>query len=43
VIAEAQAAIRSTGGRRLLLSPGCGVSMDAPAANLHALRQAVDL
>lgn len=43
VIAEALAAIRATGGRRLLLSPGCGTSMDVPAANLHALRKAADL
>lgn len=43
VIAEAQQAIRATGGRRFLLAPGCGVSMDAPEANLHALRRAADL
>ncbi|MCS7055226.1 MAG: hypothetical protein NZM18_03495 [Thermoflexales bacterium] len=43
VIAEAQQAIRATGGRRFLLAPGCGVSMDAPAANLRALRRAVEL
>lgn len=41
VIAQARAAIAATGGRRLLLAPGCGVRMDAPEANLHALRQAV--
>ena len=43
VIAEAQAAIRATGGRRFLLAPGCGTRMDVPAANLHALRRAVEL
>lgn len=43
VIAEAQQAIRATGGRRFLLSPGCGVNMDAPVANLHALRRAAEL
>ncbi len=43
VIAEAQGAIRATGGRRFLLAPGCGTSMDVPAANLHALRRAAEL
>jgi uroporphyrinogen decarboxylase len=43
VIAEAQVAIRATGGRRFLLAPGCGTRMDVPAANLHALRRAVEL
>lgn len=42
VIAEARAAIAATGGRRLLLSPGCGASMDAPEENLRALRSAAD-
>ncbi len=41
VIAEAQAAIRATGGRRFLLAPGCGTAMDVPEANLRALRRAV--
>ncbi len=41
VIAEAQAAIRATNGRRFLLAPGCGTAMDVPAQNLHALRRAV--
>jgi uroporphyrinogen decarboxylase len=43
VTEEALAAIRATGGRRLLLSPGCGTSMNVPDANLHALRSAADL
>jgi uroporphyrinogen decarboxylase len=43
VIEEALAAIRASGGRRLLLAPGCGTSMDVAAANLHALRKAADL
>jgi uroporphyrinogen decarboxylase len=43
VIAEAQAAIQATGGWHLLLSPGCGTSMDVPEANLLALRKAADL
>lgn len=42
VMEEAQAAIRATGGRRFLLSPGCGTSMQVPAANLHALRKAAN-
>ena len=43
VIEEALAAIRATGGRRLLLSPGCGTSMNVPTANLIALRKAASL
>jgi uroporphyrinogen decarboxylase len=43
VIAEAQAAIRATGGRHFLLTPGCGASGDVPQANLHALRRAAEL
>lgn len=43
VIEEALAAIRATGARRFLLSPGCGTSMQVPSANLHALRRAADL
>jgi uroporphyrinogen decarboxylase len=43
VVAEAQEAIRTTGGRRFLLTPGCGTAMDVPAANLRALRHAADL
>jgi uroporphyrinogen decarboxylase len=43
VIDEALAAIRAANGRRLLLSPGCGTSMDVPESNLHALRKAADL
>ena len=42
VIKEAQAAIRATGGRHFLLTPGCGTSVDVPNANLHALRYAVE-
>lgn len=41
VIAEAHAAIAASGGRHFLLTPGCGVAMDAPEANLHALRRSV--
>jgi uroporphyrinogen decarboxylase len=43
VIAEAHEAIRATGGRHLLLTPGCGTAMDVPDANLHALRRAADV
>lgn len=42
VIAEAHTAIEETGGVRFLLSPGCGTSLDVPAANLHALRRAAE-
>ena len=38
VTAEARAAIRATGGRRLLLAPGCSVAMDTPESGLRALR-----
>lgn len=40
VIREAKSAIKATQGRHFLLTPGCGVSIDTPAANLHALRLA---
>lgn len=40
VIREAKTAIQATHGRHFLLTPGCGVSVDTPAANLHALRLA---
>jgi uroporphyrinogen decarboxylase len=43
VIAAARAALQSTGGRHVLLTPGCGVALDVPAANLHALRRAVEI
>jgi uroporphyrinogen decarboxylase len=51
VLEEARAAIRAAGmpgaagissaaGGRFLLSPGCGISMTTPKANLYALRKA---
>lgn len=43
VIQQALAAIEASGGRRHLLTPGCATSVDVPAANLHALRKAVEL
>lgn len=42
VEAQARRAIGETGGRRLLLAPGCGVKMDVPEANLQALRRSVE-
>lgn len=42
VILEAHAAIRATGGRGFLLTPGCGTNVDVPDASLHALRHSVD-
>ena len=35
------AALAETGGRHVLVSPGCGVDSATPEANLRALRQAV--
>jgi uroporphyrinogen decarboxylase len=43
VEAEAAAALAAGGRTKFLLAPGCGVALDTPAANLHALRQAADL
>jgi uroporphyrinogen decarboxylase len=43
VIAEALEAIRATGGRHFLLTPGCGTNEDVPTENLHALRRAASL
>lgn len=43
VLAVAQAAIADAGPHGLLLAPGCGLDLDTPAANLHALRAAVEL
>lgn len=40
VIEEALTAIRATNGRHLLLTPGCGTSVDVPTENLYALRRA---
>lgn len=34
-------AVESTGGRRLLIAPGCSISPQTPAANLRAAREAV--
>jgi uroporphyrinogen decarboxylase len=42
VLKQARESIAATGGRRLLLAPGCTTAMDVPEKNLHALRQAVE-
>ena len=42
VRAEAQAAIRQTGGRRLILGTGCVTPITAPRANLRAARESVE-
>jgi uroporphyrinogen decarboxylase len=38
---QAQDAVLQTGGRRFLLAPGCSISPQTPAANIHAAVQAV--
>jgi uroporphyrinogen decarboxylase len=38
VAAEVQAAIEDTGGKGLIVGPGCSVPPDAPEANLEAMR-----
>ncbi|NTW04427.1 MAG: hypothetical protein HGA19_24720, partial [Oscillochloris sp.] len=43
VEAEARAALVAGGTSKFLLSPGCGVAISTPEANLHALRHAADL
>lgn len=43
VTGEALEAIRATGGRHLLLTPGCGTNTDVPSHNLRALRHASKL
>lgn len=43
VTGEALEAIRATGGRHLLLTPGCGTNTDVPSYNLRALRRASTL
>jgi uroporphyrinogen decarboxylase len=37
VRAERDAAVESTGGRGVLVAPGCSVPPEAPAANLRAV------
>jgi uroporphyrinogen decarboxylase len=40
VAAEVRDAIAQTGGRRLIVTPGCVIPCDAPADNFHAARSA---
>ena len=40
--AQVRDAIAQTGGRRLIVAPGCVIPTNAPAANLRAMRRAVD-
>jgi len=42
LLAEYRAALEQTGGRRWLVAPGCSIPPDTPAANLRALREAVE-
>jgi uroporphyrinogen decarboxylase len=42
VRAEANATLARAGQLGIFLSPGCGVALDVPESNLHALRQAVE-
>lgn len=41
VSAQVRQAIAATGGRRLLIAPGCSISPQTPAANLRAAREAL--
>jgi uroporphyrinogen decarboxylase len=40
VLAERTAAVESTGGRGVLVAPGCSVPPEAPEPNLHAVTRA---
>ena len=42
VRAQVRDAIDSTGGRRLLIAPGCSISPQTPEANLRAAREALE-
>jgi len=42
VLEEYRAAFERTGGRRWLVAPGCSIPPGTPAANLRALREAVE-
>lgn len=41
-VAEVKDAIAQTGGKRLIVTAGCVIPIDAPEANLRAVRQAVE-
>ena len=40
---QVQETLDETGGRSVIVTPGCAVPTDTPEANLHALRRAVEL
>jgi uroporphyrinogen decarboxylase len=42
VVAEYRRGLEQTGGRRWLVGPGCSIPPATPAANLKAVRSAVD-
>ena len=42
VTAEVRRGFEQTGGRRWLVAPGCSIPPHTPAANLKAVRAAVD-
>jgi uroporphyrinogen decarboxylase len=41
-LAELRGALEQTGGRRWLVAPGCSIAPTTPAANLRAVRDAVE-
>jgi uroporphyrinogen decarboxylase len=41
-LAELRDGLEATGGRRWLVAPGCSIPPRTPAANLHAVREAVE-
>jgi uroporphyrinogen decarboxylase len=41
-VAEYRRALEQTGGRRWLAAPGCSIPPETPAANLNAVREAVE-
>lgn len=41
-VREYQVGLKATGGRRWLVGPGCSIPPETPAANLQAVRAAVD-
>ncbi|MCU0491236.1 MAG: hypothetical protein MUD01_06600 [Chloroflexaceae bacterium] len=42
VLREVQSSLAYSGELGVLLAPGCGLALDVPPANLHALRRAVE-
>ncbi len=42
VLEEFRRGLELTGGRRWMVGPGCSIPPETPAANLHALREAVE-